>query len=777
MRNSRSSKKKSAVSLTLAIILSAAVFFNSSQTQAAPFVPNPQTAYAADFLTKCENQGWFIEEIERQLNIHEKTINTLSSQSDLDLIVTLGLTEKGIIGKIPIAIGEVKKLKYLYLSKNNISGTIPDQIYTLPDLQIMELSQNNLTGTLSSDVSKLTNLTNLSLWSNGLTGTIPPQLGTLTSLVNLDLSKNRFTGGIPTELTNLTNLKLLSLSENALGGTIPANIGDLSNLEVLLLYNCNLTGEIPTSLPSITTMKLLDLSLNNLDGNAFPAGFENMTDARRISLSNNKLTGQIPANIGNMTRLEIFDISINNISGTIPPSINNLHDLTKFVINDNQITGTIPSDLSGMTSLEEFIISQNQISGIIPDTFASMPKLKKAYLDSNLLTGILPNSLYAKRLTADINAEHNYLTGTNMTAITKNKNNFVDGRTNDQNRLYLDEYIKVNIGQEINIYDLFKTLDAADKTESGKAKLPPDAYSCILINPRPDIGEYIGFVTDGTGFKITVLQEIPQKEAIEFEFMIINNNGSAFSTIRFKINTEVNIAAKVPDVPVGGIGGGGGGFLFLQDPDEEDEDIEEDAYGLGTIHSPYIFGYEDGAFRPNGRLTRGEAAVIIYRISEYPDKTAFKLESSPFPDVDQGRWSAKEIAYLVEKGVFTGYEDGNFKPAAYLNRAEFVAIISRYMRLSIEAENTFTDIEHSWAKPYILRVLYRGYVTGYEDHTFRPLNNITRAEAVSIINRMLARVPKEGHLKNINVNEFSDVTQSHWAFEQILEASVEHYAN
>ena len=164
--------------------------------------------------------------------------------------------------------------------------------------------------------------------------------------------------------------------------------------------------------------------------------------------------------------------------------------------------------------------------------------------------------------------------------------------------------------------------------------------------------------------------------------------------------------------------------------------------------------------------------MIFYRLYVGSNNTVKANKVTSYSDVDKNRWSYNAIMYLTEKGILEGYEDGTFKPAAEISRAELSAIIVRYSELTSKTAVEFTDIEKThWAKSAIEKVATRGLMIGYEDGTFKPDEKLTRAEAAATINRLLGR-NVEG--VKVNDNPFSDLKTSHWGYENMVEAIATH---
>ena len=148
-----------------------------------------------------------------------------------------------------------------------------------------------------------------------------------------------------------------------------------------------------------------------------------------------------------------------------------------------------------------------------------------------------------------------------------------------------------------------------------------------------------------------------------------------------------------------------------------------------------------------------------------------------FKDVKAGDWYKTAIDIIARQGVIKGYEDGTFRPNQPITRREFAAIAARYAG-NIDTWKTFRDVPPTdWAYSLINRVAGAGWINGYEDGTFRPDKNITRAEVVAIVNRMLNRTPDRAHIENNLMNSsnaFVDNMRSAWYYYDIYEAAFGH---
>lgn len=173
----------------------------------------------------------------------------------------------------------------------------------------------------------------------------------------------------------------------------------------------------------------------------------------------------------------------------------------------------------------------------------------------------------------------------------------------------------------------------------------------------------------------------------------------------------------------------------------------------------YINGYPDGTFRPGKSMTRAEAASILAKLQRLPLTDSSK---PAFSDADG--WYNAVINAVVKAGYMKGYPDGSFKPDKPITRAEFATMLSHFMSAKT-ASNPFTDTSGNWAKEAIDKAYAQGIIKGYEDNTFRPAADVSRAEAVAMVNRTF-NIKKAGDVKN----PFTDISPSHWAYDDILAA-------
>jgi len=184
----------------------------------------------------------------------------------------------------------------------------------------------------------------------------------------------------------------------------------------------------------------------------------------------------------------------------------------------------------------------------------------------------------------------------------------------------------------------------------------------------------------------------------------------------------------------------------------------------------YVNGRSAGKFEPNEGITRGEVAVILYRLMDESARAQFYSQSNDFVDVGNDSWYNEAISTFVQAGVLGGYGDGAFHPDQPITRAELTAILIRVQGgAASEGNTTFTDTDGHWAEGYISSAVTAGLVFGYDDGTFKPNRNITRAEAVAMTNRMLMRSPIDSSYAGSL--SFTDVQSSDWFYGDVMAAA------
>ncbi|MCD7934199.1 MAG: S-layer homology domain-containing protein [Oscillospiraceae bacterium] len=260
--------------------------------------------------------------------------------------------------------------------------------------------------------------------------------------------------------------------------------------------------------------------------------------------------------------------------------------------------------------------------------------------------------------------------------------------------------------------------------------------STVTITVTPDEGYRLNvlLVTDAQGNSVTVTA---------------NGDGTySFVMPSGKVTISATFAIEIADVSTTGV-----------------------ADMLDTVnHSAYMHGYTDGTFAPDGSATRAEIAQVFYNL--LLDQNV-EITTS-FVDVAEDAWYADAVNTLASLGIVNGVGDGKFSPNANITRAEFVAIAARFADVA-DSSVSFDDVSADhWACEYISTAAAYGWVTGETESTFAPSRAITRAEIATIVNRMLGRLTDESAIDAGQGTSFPDVSQSHWAWYQIAEATTDH---
>ena len=201
------------------------------------------------------------------------------------------------------------------------------------------------------------------------------------------------------------------------------------------------------------------------------------------------------------------------------------------------------------------------------------------------------------------------------------------------------------------------------------------------------------------------------------------------------------------------------------DPDKPELNTED--------HYAYIVGYPDGNVKPEGNITRAEVATIFFRLLTDESRNEFWSQTNDYTDVPADAWYNNAVSTLSNAGIIDGYEDGTFKPDGNITRAEFATIAVRFFEATYDGGDLFSDIAGHWAQDYINEAANAGIVDGYPDGTFRPQQYITRAEAMTMVNRTIDRHPDADHLLE-DMIVWPDNPETAWYYEQVQEATNSH---
>ena len=221
-------------------------------------------------------------------------------------------------------------------------------------------------------------------------------------------------------------------------------------------------------------------------------------------------------------------------------------------------------------------------------------------------------------------------------------------------------------------------------------------------------------------------------------------------------------------------GGGGGGSHDKDDDKDKTPAKTPDALN-GEDHFDYIVGDADGRVHPERNITRAEVASIFFRLLKDDVRSENLTDQNTFTDVSADAWYNVAVSTMSDMDIVFGRTDYQFDPDAYITRAEFAAIAARFDSGSYSGDDLFTDIEGHWAADQINRAAEKGWITGYPDGTFGPNRYITRAEAVTMINRVLNRMPKDKDALHEDMKVFVDNADINaWYYLAIQEATNSH---
>ena len=303
--------------------------------------------------------------------------------------------------------------------------------------------------------------------------------------------------------------------------------------------------------------------------------------------------------------------------------------------------------------------------------------------------------------------------------------------------------------------------------------LDPDTYYEVRVS---EVEGNLSKVTyDTTKYILTFTTD--RNAVVDYIGIAKQDNGEAFPELApiedDKPITFQNIYTYKRSHSSGDSGNGGG--KKEEKPTVEIKD--DDALGLNnTDHFAYIVGYGNGEVRPQNSITRAEVAAIFFRLLEDDVRDANYTRQNKFTDVSNDAWYCSAVSTLSAMGIISGYPDATFRPNASITRAEFAAIATRFDVNGDKTPASFNDIADHWAKDEIAVAANNGWVNGYEDGSFRPQNKITRAETMSLVNRVLNRKPETAEDLLENMAKWTDNADTNaWYYLAVQEATNSHY--
>jgi len=486
-----------------------------------------------------------------------------------------------------------------------------------------------------------------------------------------------------------------------------------------------------------------------------------------------------------LPNLRIFAAWNAGLTGNLPEHLGNLSNLEILDLSQNSFTGTIPASFANMARLRQLSLADNSLSGRVPAVLADMTPLEILDISHNSFVGDTLVSLAALNV-ADVS--HNYLYGENVAGLTYNTGNFIHQQGNGaQYRLHMPPYTQTAVNNRFNVYSAFQIRHADTDAVAAKPKLPVSSYEVVAFGHPPSADDAFEITSDANGIYIRLLREIAHADALWFELRMLPHDGdSIYSFTRFSIGTAAGQTTP-PPMPIPPT------VPPTEDTADEGTTNEGTTVGGGASVPPasappsilppqqapsiapelqraYIDGISDLLFRPDVPMWRDHIAQALHNIAGNP--TAQSVH--PFNDIVSNHPANAAIAWVFETELMIGYPDGTFRPDGNLTRAEFVTIVARMMGYEPMATESFSDVHGHWASGFIGVVQHYGHVQGYPDGTFRPDAPITRAEVVTVLNSIIGRAADMEIAREL-ANPFVDVTDRHWAFAEILVAAVEHY--
>ena len=280
-------------------------------------------------------------------------------------------------------------------------------------------------------------------------------------------------------------------------------------------------------------------------------------------------------------------------------------------------------------------------------------------------------------------------------------------------------------------------------------------YSVKLVNPKSASGTYGQYDVDGSK---------------NYSGLYTNNSATLYPKDSNK-NWGIPENFLKPTVSYTVSGGSGGSH---KPPVTIPDDVPT---GLnGKDHYAYVVGYPDGMVYPQKNITRAEVATIFFRLLKDETREANMTKSNGYNDMKDGAWYTCAVSTLSKMGIIKGYEDGSFKPDASISRAEFAAIAARFDPDGDKTPATFSDVSSHWAKDEISIAANHGWIKGYEDGSFKPDQKITRAETMTLVNRVLKRLPETKDDLHKDMKTWPDnQNESAWFYLAVQEATNSHY--
>ena len=338
------------------------------------------------------------------------------------------------------------------------------------------------------------------------------------------------------------------------------------------------------------------------------------------------------------------------------------------------------------------------------------------------------------------------------------------------------------------------------------------AYLDLVDTENGNTVVTMGENEDGSEQSLTIYWPVPDDAAADSEFHIVHYTGMDRETIigeedldgAEKATPEVKIVtidnqkyvtfstdsfspfvlvyeqeeSRPVNPPHGGDDDDDGGSRPSHRPSRPDRDEEPEDLNTED-HVAYLIGFTDGTIRPEADITRAEVATIFFRLLTDEARETYWSQTNAYSDVAPDAWYNNAVSTLTNMGILDGYLDGTFRPNAPITRSEFTKIAVSFFDYTAgeySYEGWFSDVQGGeWFVEYLTAAMRFGLIEGMPDGTFRPLDNITRAEACTIVNRTLGREPHEDYLlSERRMNTWPDNSTTAWYYADMQEATNSH---
>ncbi|KAG9152770.1 hypothetical protein Leryth_025536 [Lithospermum erythrorhizon] len=360
-------------------------------------------------------------------------------------VITLNISNMGLIGNIPPGLGNLSFLKSLTLRLNNFTGILPQDfvhlrrlrlldvgfnqfignlpiwLFSMSKIEYLSLSYNNFTGSMSPLISNLTSLKAFTIGNNSLEGRIPQEFVNLENLILLDLQSNKFTGPMP-NICNISTLESMAFADNQLNGVLPTDLCHcFPRLKNLYLGANQFVGEIPSSLHECSSLQYLSLEFNNFNG-SIPRGIGNLTMLKSLRLQVNNFSVELFFHI-QLFKLEQFQLAkVDNLHRSVGghasnelsiiTSLTHCRNLQHVLLYGNHLNGSVPKSIGNFSSkLETFHISNSYMSGIIPDEIGNLTSLVTLFFGKNMFSGHIPKTINNLKLLQLVSIRENQISG------------------------------------------------------------------------------------------------------------------------------------------------------------------------------------------------------------------------------------------------------------------------------------------------------------------------------------------------------------------------------